>query len=175
MKIDTVFLSQFWPGFLGGLGSTVLGGVLLTIIFFIFKEKLFSLPTVAGVWECETIVQNTEYNPYRGMKVWYRITLLQSGTTISGMGEKDRESAAAGTRRYEGKHRRTTNISGAITKRFFGSDEIVIFWREDGEQREVASFFRLRVSGCKRKGDLSGSFYTTAAKSSGAASWKRIA
>ncbi|MDO3520322.1 hypothetical protein [Ralstonia pseudosolanacearum] len=39
----------------------------------------------------------------------------------------------------------------------------------------LASFFRLRVSGCKRKGDLSGSFYTTAAKSSGAASWKRIA
>lgn len=169
--IDTDFLSQFWPG----LWSTIIGGILLTLIFFLLKEKLFSLPTVAGVWECEITVQQTERNPYRSMKVWYRITLLQSGSAISGMGEKDREVAIGGARSYEGQHRRTTDVSGAITKRFFGSDEVVIFWREDGEKRESASFFRLRVSGCKRSGDLWGTFYTTAAKSSGAAAWKRIA
>lgn len=173
--MDSAFWGQFWPGFYANLASTILGGILLTVIFFLFKEKFFSLPVVAGVWECETIINETGYNPYRGMKVWYKITLLQSGTSVVGMGEKDREVAAKGAYEYSGAQRRTTDISGSITKRFFGSDEIVIFWREDGQKRETATFFRLRVSGCKRKGGLRGTFYTTAAQSRGEAFWKRIA
>jgi hypothetical protein len=142
--MDIIFLNQFWPGF----ASTVFGGITLTLIFFFFKEKLFSLPIAAGVWECKLTFENTGHNSYKGMQVWYKITLLQSGVSISGMGEKDREMAGTGLRNYSGRDRRTTDIYGCITKRFFGSDEIVIFWREDGEKRESTSFFKLRVSGC---------------------------
>jgi len=171
MKFDDVFFSQFWPGFF----STTLGGISLTLIYFLFKEKFFSLPVIAGVWECETTTLDTKYNGHRGMTIWYRVTLLQSGATITGMGEKEREDARDGKREYEGKHRRTTHINGAINKKFFGSDEVVIFWRENGQERESGSYFRLRVSGCKAKGDLWGRFYASASKSSGTASWKRIA
>lgn len=169
--MDPTFLSQFWPA----LFSTVVGGVLLTLVFFFLREYVFSMPTVAGVWQCEFIVSETAYNPYKGMKLTHEIVLLQSGDQITGSGEKDREQSALNTHlTYRGKGRTQVKVFGVIEKRVLGSHRVRICWEDEGRIRKSAAFFDLKVSGCKRRGDMVGTGYASAGKCSGYVTWRRV-
>ena len=164
------FYSQFWPG----LAANLAGGIALTFLFFLLKEHLFALPTVCGVWECKEIINETDYRPYKGMVVYYRIVLLQDNDKIFGTGEKDHEEVSTGSRFYEGKNRIPLDVSGKIEKRITGSDLIHLHWKEHGERRISTTLHELRVSGSKSSGNMFGKFSTTAANSHGVAGWKRV-
>jgi len=164
------FFEQFWPG----LAATFIGGIALTVLFFILKERLFAIPTVAGVWESQLTVESTAYRPFNGMQLWYRLILLQSGNQITGTGEKDREISQTVHKRYEGKSRIVTKVYGSIEKRILGSDRIHIFWEENGQRRSTGTFFELRVSGDKHKGNLCGKYYSTAGECLGLSHWQRV-
>ncbi len=168
---DAIFLTQFWPA----VWATVVGGIFLTLLFFFLREFLFSMPTIAGIWECEFVIKESDYNPYKGMTVMHEVVLLQSGGQITGSGEKDREhSSLNGEMLYTGKGRTQTKIYGVIEKRFFTSDRIRIYWDDDGRVRKSAAFFELRISGCKHRGNMSGTCYSAAGKCRGLAQWQRI-
>jgi hypothetical protein len=164
------FLSQFWPG----LAATIAGGVALSIIFFVLREHIFTMPNLVGVWECKQVIATTEYRPYAGMVLWYRIVLWQDNEKVFGTGEKDREDASTGVRAYTGKGRIPIEITGKIEKRITGSDRICLHWKEDGERRISTTLHQLRISGSKTNGSLFGRFTSTAANSSGSASWTRV-
>ncbi|WP_158268106.1 hypothetical protein [Limnohabitans sp. Jir61] len=164
------FLSQFWPG----LAANIAGGVALSILFFVLREHIFTMPNLVGVWECKHVVATTDYRPYTGMIVWYRIVLWQDNERIFGTGEKDREDSSTGVRTYTGKGRIFIEITGKIEKRITSSDRIHLHWKEDGERRQSTTLDQLRVSGSKNNGNLFGSFSSTAANSKGVASWKRV-
>jgi hypothetical protein len=165
------FLGQFWPA----LWSTVAGGVLLTLIFFFLREFIFSMPTLAGLWECEFVVLDSTYNPYKGMKITHEVVLLQNGAQLTGSGEKDREhSSLNGEMSYSGKGRTQVKVAGVIEKRFLRHDRIQIYWDDDGRMRKSAAFFELKTSGCKHQGDLSGTAYTAAGKCRGHVTWRRV-
>ena len=164
------FLGQYWPNFIG----TVTGGLVLSTIYFLLKEWVFSLPKLTGIWECELIVQKSAYNPYAGMKLWYRITLIQNGNQIGGHGELDREDATTGKRRFEGRGRRVIEVIGKIEKNITRPDRVHLVWVEDGENRKFSSVFDLCLSGSKVRGNLWGTYASTAAESSGHSAWSRL-
>lgn len=165
------FFAQFWPA----MWATVIGGIFLTLMFFTLREFLFSMPTIAGVWACNFVVEESSYKPYKGMTVVHQIVLLQRGGEITGSGEKDGEqSLKNGEMSYVGEGRTQIKLHGVIEKKIFTSDRIRIYWDDDGRVRKSAAFFDLRVSGCKHKGSMFGSCYAAAGKCYGHAQWRRI-
>jgi hypothetical protein len=164
------FYSEFWPN----LAGTVAGGFLLSFAFFLLKEWVFPVPNLTGVWECELITGTTDYRPYEGMKLWYRVSILQSGTEISGLGELHRESSSVGDRSYEGSSRRKVEITGCVTKRILRPDLIHLAWSEEGQLRTFSSVFFLHISGSRTSGGLWGRYVSTAANSRGYSNWNRV-
>lgn len=164
------FLSQYWPNFVG----TVTGGVTLSFLFFLLKERLFSLPQVSGIWEAQLTTASTSWEPFKGMRLWYRITLIQSGSIITGVGEINREDSAKGFYEYKANGKRRIEIKGTIEKGFTKSDVIHIMWIEHGQNRQFSNVFKLNLSGTKNQGDFCGDYVSTAANSKGFSYWKRI-
>jgi hypothetical protein len=169
LVFDSTFFINFWPNF----WSTIVGGIVLTLFFFILKEHLFSLPALNGVWECEMVVEHTAYNPYQGLKVCYRVVLLQNGSSLSGAGEKDRETNADGEHRHTGKGRVPIEVTGVVQKVITGADVIRVQWKESGSRLSSTSH-ELGVSGRKTGGRLTGRYYTTAGECRGFATWTKI-
>ena len=56
--------ASFWADLL----ATVMGGVILAVLFFLAKERLFPLQKLTGRWYLEQTTQTTAYTPYAGMK-----------------------------------------------------------------------------------------------------------
>lgn len=150
--------------------ATVIGGLLLTLLFFLARDKLFPLPSLSGLWTCEATTERTAYKPYEGMVLWYAVLLVQEGNRVSGSGEKIREASVQGKREYVGKSRTHIDISGYVTKRYLAPDEIVIHVRESGELRPSSSVHTLEI---KRDGTMIGAFVSTIADSIGTVNWKR--
>jgi hypothetical protein len=50
--------------FISDVLSTVVGGILLSFLYFLAREKLFPLPEITGRWYMEMTTQKTSYNPY---------------------------------------------------------------------------------------------------------------
>lgn len=164
------FLLQYWPN----LAGTVSGGIALSLLFFWLKEWLFSLPRVGGIWEAELITGSSSYRPYGGMNLWYKITLVQNGAAITGVGELDREHSANGSLEYKNSGRRLVEITGTIEKRISRPDIIHIMWSEQGTSRKFSNVFELNITGSKTGGGLWGSYASTAANSKGHSRWQRI-
>lgn len=165
-----IFFQNYWPN----LAGTVTGGILLSGIFFLLKEWLFGIPQLVGIWECQSTCEKTAYKPYQGMKLWYRVTLVQSGTDITGYGEKDREDSSTGARRYEGTNRIPVDITGRIEKNIFRPDRISLIWVENSKSRRSSTVFNLSISGSKNSGGMWGKYSSTISESQGHSSWKRV-
>lgn len=166
-----VFIQNFWPNMAG----TVAGGILLSAIFFLLKEWVFSITKLTGIWECKLSCNDTAYNPHQGMKLWYRVTLVQSGNEINGYGERDREDSSTGARRYEGSSRTPVDITGRIEKNIFRPDRISLVWAENSKSRRSSTVFHLHISGSKNHGNLWGTYSSTISESNGHSCWKRNA
>lgn len=164
------FLSQYWPNFAG----TVSGALTLSILFFLLKERLFSLPQITGIWEVQLITAKTAYRPYEGLQLWYRVTLIQTGAAFTGVGELDREHSVQQVLEHRKSGRRPIEIRGMIEKRFTKADLIHVLWTEEGVDRKFSNVFVLNVSGSKTCGGLWGRYASTAAESSGWSNWKRL-
>ena len=79
-------METFWEGAWSSSLGTLMGGLLLSVVFFVLKEYIFQRPQITGIWECRLITQRTRYLPYTGMSLWYRVTLVQNGHEIVGFG-----------------------------------------------------------------------------------------
>lgn len=168
--VKSDFMDQFLPNF----AATIFGGVILTSIFFYLKEHVFPYPDISGVWEATETTGDSSHFLYKGMKVVYKIVLLQEGNTFFGSGERDREySVKNSAMTYSGPGRVRISIEGVIDKKYFGFSTIRLHWVEDGK-RETSTVHRLLISGSNYDCNLWGSFYKTAANSSGTVFWKRI-
>lgn len=142
-------METFWEGAWSSSLGTLMGGLLLSVVFFVLKEYIFQRPQITGIWECRLITQRTRYLPYTGMSLWYRVTLVQNGHEIVGFGEKDRESAPGGERSYSGSDRCPVEILGSVEKNYLRPDRVYLSWVEQGAHRKSSSVFKLSVSGSK--------------------------
>lgn len=131
--------------FVSDVVATLIGGIFLTFLFFIAKEKLFPLPDITGRWYLEMITVNTAYNPYIGMKLRYVVIIWREGNNIKGSAEKIYENSSTGEREYIGKNRTRAVIEGYIEKNYFGKDKVYLHSVENGHGRESTNFYDLLV------------------------------
>jgi hypothetical protein len=152
------------------VGGTLIGGLLLALIFFLLNDFVFSLPTLSGLWSFQSETSLTSYNPYKEMKVTYLVLLWQEGHAIYGSGEKVRENVKGVIRTYTGEQRSRIEIRGHITKRFFKKSTVVLHFTEHGEKRQSSTMQNLRI--CD-KAAMEGDYASTVANSSGTTRWTR--
>src|SRR5258708_19858555 len=94
--------SMNFNSFLSDAIATILGGAVLTFLFFLAKEKLFPLPRVAGRWYFETQTLETAYRPFAGMVLAYSAIFCQRGPSVPGPSEKSNKNPPTGESTYFG-------------------------------------------------------------------------
>ncbi len=152
------------------LVSAVIGGVVLALLFFLLKEKCFSLPEIAGRWYFEIRTEKTAYKPYQDMKLTYVAMLWREGHVVHGTVEKIHEESSTGNKDYVGPNRTRGEVRGYIEKKYlFSSDRLFLHIVEEGS-RESTYYHELIFR--PRRG-MDGRFTSTVADQDGSVSWQR--
>lgn len=152
------------------VASTVAGGGILAFLFFLLREKFFSLPSMAGSWSVEMRTDRTAYGQYENMVLRYVAMLWRDGSAIRGTVEKIYENSSTGERDYIGKNRTRGKIEGSIDKRYFSKDRICIHIVEEGKQRESTHLHELEM---EKTGCMAGTFCSMVADSQGEVIWRK--
>lgn len=160
-----------FESFLSDILATVIGGGILTLIFFVLREKVFKSLDLNGSWVYDQITTNSDFNPYNGMTVRFLALLAYDGITIYGSAEKIYDKTSDGTEReYTGKNRTLVKITGHIEKRYLSKDKFFIHITEFGQNRTSTSFHMLKKTDQNK---LSGRFSSTIANQQGLVTWQR--
>jgi hypothetical protein len=117
--------------------GTIFGGIFLTIFYFVLAEKLLRLPGLSGSWILETVILQTEYNPFKRMVLRYKILLLQDGARLHGTAEKVFEKSDK-ERVFIGANRTTASIEGTVRKSYLGRSSVYLHAIEQGENRSFS-------------------------------------
>jgi hypothetical protein len=150
--------------------ATVVGGSILTLLFFWIREKIFPLPRIDGRWYFEMRTTSTSYKPYEGMVLRYVAMAWLEGYRVEGTAEKIHEHSSTGIRDFVGQHRTRSVIDGLVHKKYFGTDHVFLHVVETGHGRESTNFFRLKVTS---GGKLCGRFSSMVADQEGQSVWQR--
>jgi hypothetical protein len=135
-----------FDSFLSDILATIIGGIFLTLIFFLVKEKVFPLPDITGRWYLEVTTINTAYNPYKDMVLRYVVIIWREGNSIKGTAEKIYERSSTGERNFDGINRTRSYVEGYIEKIYLGRDRVFLHSIEDGHGRESTNFYDLLVT-----------------------------
>ena len=157
---------SFFPDIL----ATIIGGIILTFLFFLIKEKLFNLPNISGKWYFQTKTVETKYNPYKNMILGYVAVIWKEGNRVEGTIEKVYENSSTGIRNIDGKNRKRSIFQGSIEKRYFQPSILQLHVNENAEGRESTTYYELKV---KSKDNLDGFFNSMIAEQSGTTIWQR--
>jgi S1-C subfamily serine protease len=118
---------------------------------------------LSGVWQLRNTIQETNYAPYRGLQLGFRVTLFQDGDKIVGRGEKWVENG----RRIARSGRSRILIEGTLEEATLNATFV-----EQGTGRTINGWFSWTVS---RDGKhLRGRFADGNGGSSGASSGRRV-
>ena len=157
---------SFWSDVI----ATVAGGIALTILFFVAKEKWFSLPNIIGRWYMQQETQGTSYNPYKGMILRYVVMIWREGRKVEGTAEKIHEISSTGERPFVGKDRTRARISGYVEKRYLGRSQVYLHVVEESHERESSHFYSLKWF---RLDTMVGTFTSMVADQYGTVKWQR--
>lgn len=144
--------------------ATIAGGIGLTFLFFITKEKIFPKIDVSDHWELTTKTHKTERNPYKNMVIKYDLILWQENNVIRGVSEKYYELSQQGSKTYYEKNRKRGKIHGYIEKKYFSKDNIVLNMCLADFGRESDYLFKLKAI---NKNLAQGDFYSMVAQQYG--------
>lgn len=124
-------------------------------------EESRSARDVSGWWDLSNVVESSTVDDFRGLRLDYRLHLNQDGNRISGEGEKRAENG----RQIPDGSRTSIEVSGVID-----GNQLRLDFTEYGSRRTTGGRFVLRL----RENNLSGSFSSSAAGSSGRSSARRV-
>ena len=150
--------------------GTVVGGIVLALLFFWAREKLFPMPDINGRWYLEMRTVNTSYSPYKEMILRYEAMLWRIGNQIQGTVEKYYEISSNGEREFVGENRTRGVVGGYIEKNYFTKDRLFLHVVEDGHGRESTHFYDVIV---RSNTEMIGAFSSMVAKQDGEAAWQR--
>lgn len=152
--------------------ATIISGIILTLILFLINEYLLPKKNITGEWITEIAIKNSAYNPYKDLKINYKIYLLQKGNEIIGSGEKTSDILANGDKKeFTGEERVKIVLEGYYERNYLKKSKVFLKITEFGSKRESRAIYFLTV---KNKNKLKGNFTSTAADSSGLILMKKI-
>ncbi len=163
-------MAMSFETFVSDVVATLLGGVVLALLFFWAREKLFPLPQITGRWYFELRTINTSYAPYTNMILRYIAMLWREGSHVEGTVEKIYENSSTGERSYVGVNRTRGIIKGYIEKNYFGKDRLFLHVIEEGHGRESTNFYELSADFDQT---MTGLFSSTVADQKGDTRWQR--
>jgi hypothetical protein len=165
--------STFWSDLLVEFAGGVFAAAFFTFLFFLIKEKVFSIPDISGRWYFELRTESSAYNKFKGMVLQYEAIIWRDGNRISGTTEKIYEDSANGKRSYTGEHRSLGVLDGFYEQRYFSwKDRVTLHLVEKGEIRSGTYYFDLAMS---KSVEPSGEFSSTIAGQFGSTRWQRKA
>lgn len=143
---DSLYCILYQINQLPGVVGNVLSGILLAVIFFFFKERVFCIPKIGGILYLKQITEETAYNPYKGMELQYMLSIRLEGNKVYGSAEKIYEDASIGKRRqhiihYQGRFRTLSELEGIIEKKYLGRDRLIIHFFEENERRKSTTYY----------------------------------
>ena|SRR6476620_6304171 len=151
--------------------GTVIGGLLFTFVLFFLNEYIFRKNNLTGEWETEIQIDETSYNPFKNLKIEYKLHLLQKEYELVGSGEKISETKPSGVKTtYLRKNRITNEIDGYYERKYIGESKVFLNVNEKGRTRDTRATFVLTF---KDKNNLEGTFISTAADAKGKVKMKR--
>jgi len=155
---------SFFKKVLVGSTGTLIGGIILSVMFFIFNDFIHKTPNISGQWYFVNETIDTSYSKFKNLKVYYKVMLIQQNNLISGHGEKIQDELNGDVTEYSGKGKIQIKISGNLKHNFISKDNLTIYYSEEGATRKSSTFHNLiRFSDEKMNGDFS----STIANSSG--------
>lgn len=156
--------------FVSDVVATLVGGIVLALLFFWSREKLFPLSTITGRWHFEIRTTKTAYRPYENMILRYVAVLWREGHRVEGTVEKVYEDSSTGKREYVGSDRTRGVVQGYIEKNYFGRDRVYLHVIEQGHGRESTNFYELSFENHEC---MTGTFSSMVANQSGEIRWQR--
>lgn len=152
----------------GSLAAGILVIFFTGAILFFIKDIIKKPPTLTNVFYLSLKTEKSSYNPYIGLTSFYTLNIIDYGNnSITGYIEKTHDIENDGKRRvYTGKNRNQGTIHGSIQRVYFGKNKLTILIEINGHLR--ASTIVITMPKISKK-SMMGSFYTTAADSSGIA------
>ena len=150
--------------------ATIIGGVLLSFMFFIFSDFIHKTPNLSGRWYFVNETESTSYSKFKGLKVYYTVLLMQEGNNVYGTGEKIKDELNGKISSYSGSKRVHIKISGHLKNNFLTKDTLNIHYTEKGKSRPSSTLHNLIRFDNKSMG---GNFYSTIADSKGKVNWTR--
>ena len=136
--------------------STVIGGIVLSLIFFVFSDFIHTPPDLSGEWYFVNETKDTSYSKFKGLKVYYKVMLVQQGSVISGQGEKIQDELEGKITEYSGKSKIQIKITGNLKQNFIAKDKLTLYYSEEGQKRGSSTFHKLiRFSDEKMEGEFS--------------------
>jgi hypothetical protein len=119
-------------------------------------EARNDIPDLTGTWKVTNTIDQTSYQGYQNMEVAFNVSINQAGNAITGKGEKISENG----RSLPTNGRTPIEMKGTVD-----GDKIEATFFENGRFRKTNGRFVWRID--KTSGGLTGTFITTAARSSG--------
>lgn len=161
-----------FDSFIPSIIATVISGVILALLFFWVREKLFPIPDITGRWYFEVRTINTSYTPYVGMVLRYVAMLWREGNRIKGTVEKIYENSSTGEREFVGKDRTRGVAEGYLEKNYYTEDRLLLHVTEDGHGRESTNIYDVIIISNK---EMVGTFNSMVANQEGEIAWQRDA
>ncbi len=159
-----------FESFLSDILSNIVGGGILTFLFFLIREKCFRTFKLDGSWIYTQKTEISEYNPYKNMELIYLGLVLFNNSELSGMAKKIYEKSTKNpNKKYTGIDRVRVDIVGYLEKRYFSKDKLSIQIFEHGT-RESSTIHTLTVLD---RNTLKGTFHSTIANQAGTVIWQR--
>jgi hypothetical protein len=117
---------------------------------------------LTGEWRITNTILETSYQPYRHLRLGFRLAVHQDGPAFTGEGEKYLENG----RTIPVAARRPIRIQGRIRQ----GSVIDATFQEEGRSRHIQGHFRLTQ---QDRQQLTGTFVSTAANARGSSQWIR--
>lgn len=155
--------------------NSILSGTIATLLaallIFLFKEYIKKPPNFSGVFEIECKTIKSAYNPYLNLTSYYTLILICDNNVIEGHIEKTRDLESNGLpREYIGKNRNIGEVSGVIKRNYLRANHASLNIKIHGEKRDYTILLNFRKVNTNL---MQGTFWSTAADSSGDVKWQR--
>jgi hypothetical protein len=158
-----------FDSFFSDVCSGLLSGAALAALFFLFREWWHPLPSITGRWYLETHTTSSTYSQFADLRLKYEAMIWQAGPAVSGSMEKIFEHNSKEAFQFDNAKRTHATVEGYIDRFYLRKNRIILHLIEEGRVRDSSCIFVLVL----KKGELVGTFHSTAADSSGTAVWSQ--
>jgi|SRR5690242_15095740 len=140
--------------------SATIVGVFVAVYQFVVNYSMYDL---TGEWMITDTIEKTSYHPHRGLRLAFRVHLIQKGRDITATGEKWSENDVPLPSRLHTPIKITGSINGK---------RITATFEEEGAERRSGGIFYWTIQ--EETNSLRGTFTSTSADTSGSSDGKRV-